>query len=124
MNIVIAQSTLTGFMLALSRSAAWVFVCPPFGTRMVPVQVKLGFSYLRPLQIAFESPKFMLPIRLGTVNADGPQELYVFTLTRKGRVEPTNYRTINLPTGMDLPVFIKRTFRTPLEALDSILVIF
>ncbi|MGI9334992.1 MAG: DUF2330 domain-containing protein, partial [Gammaproteobacteria bacterium] len=49
-------------------------------------QSKLGFSYLRPLQIAFESPKFMLPIRLGTLNADGPQELYIYTLTRKGRV--------------------------------------
>ena len=73
-------------------------------------QARFGFSYLRPLQIAFESPKFMLPIRLGTVNADGPQELYVFTLTRKGRVETTNYRTINLPTGMDLPVFIKGEF--------------
>ena len=73
-------------------------------------QARLGFSYLRPLQIAFESPKFMLPIRLGTVNADGPQELYVFTLTRKGRVETTNYRTINLPTGMELPVFIKGEF--------------
>ena len=28
-------------------------------------QSKLGFTYLRPLQIAYESPKFMLPIRLG-----------------------------------------------------------
>lgn len=73
-------------------------------------QNKLGFSYLRPLQIAFESPKFMLPIRLGTVNADGPQELYIFALTRKGRVETTNYRTIPLPTGMELPTFIKDTF--------------
>ena len=73
-------------------------------------QAKLGFAYLRPLQIAYESPKFMLPIRLGTVNADGPQELYVFALTRKGRVETTNYRTMNLPTGMDLPVFIKGEF--------------
>ena len=70
-------------------------------------QTRLGFAYLRPLQIAFESPKFMLPIRLGTVNADGPQELYVFTLTRKGRVETTNYRTTKLPTGMDLPVFVR-----------------
>src|SRR6185503_11680039 len=35
-------------------------------------QSKLGFTYLRPIQIAFESPKFMLPIRLGTINADGP----------------------------------------------------
>src|SRR5204863_3832151 len=35
-------------------------------------QAKLGFNYLRPLQVAYDSPKFMLPIRLGTVNASGP----------------------------------------------------
>src|SRR5262249_47509900 len=45
-------------------------------------QARLGFTYLRPLQMAFESPKFMLPIRLGTLNADGYQELFVYTLTR------------------------------------------
>jgi hypothetical protein len=73
-------------------------------------QAKLGYSYLRPLQMAFESPKFMLPIRLGTVNADGPQELFVFTLTRKGRVETTNYRTVRLPSGMDLPPHVKEEF--------------
>ena len=70
-------------------------------------QAALGYSYLRPLQIAYESPKFMLPIRLGTVNADGPQDLFVFTLTRKGRVETRNYRTVKLPTGMELPGFLK-----------------
>ncbi|MGH6960934.1 MAG: DUF2330 domain-containing protein, partial [Dongiaceae bacterium] len=37
---------------------------------------RLGAAYLRPLQVAYESPKFMLPIRLGTVNAAGPQELF------------------------------------------------
>jgi len=47
------------------------------------VQQESGFSNLRPLQIAFESPKFMLPIRLGTLNADGQQELFVYALTRK-----------------------------------------
>jgi hypothetical protein len=69
---------------------------------------KLGFTYLRPLQIAYESPKFMLPIRLGTVNANGPQELFVFALTRNGRVETTNYRTVRLPSDMDLPVYLKQ----------------
>jgi hypothetical protein len=49
-------------------------------------QAKLGFTYLRPIQVAYESPKFMLPIRLGTVNADGTQELFVYALSRKGRV--------------------------------------
>jgi hypothetical protein len=73
-------------------------------------QAKLGFSYLRPLSIAYQSPKFMLPIRLGTVNAKGPQELFIYTLTKKGRVETTNYRTIKLPTDMDLPVYVKSEF--------------
>jgi hypothetical protein len=73
-------------------------------------QAKLGFTYLRPLQVAYESPKFMLPIRLGMVNADGPQELYVYALTRKGRVETTNYRTVRLPSDMDLPLFVKAEF--------------
>jgi hypothetical protein len=39
---------------------------------------RLGFSYLRPIQVAYESPKFMLPIRLGMVNANGPQDLAVW----------------------------------------------
>jgi hypothetical protein len=73
-------------------------------------QARLGFTYLRPLQMAFESPKFMLPIRLGTLNADGYQELFVYALTRKGRVETTNYRTVRLPTGMELPVHVKEEF--------------
>jgi hypothetical protein len=73
-------------------------------------QAKLGFSYLRPIQVAYESPKFMLPIRLGMLNADGPQDLYLYTLTRKGRVETTNYRTVKLPTGMELPTFVKSEF--------------
>src|SRR5262245_20460633 len=67
----------------------------------------LGFSYLRPLQVAYESPKFMLPIRLGMVNANGPQELFVYALTRKGRIETTNYRTVRLPTDMELPAYLK-----------------
>lgn len=73
-------------------------------------QSKTGLKYLRPLQIAFESPKFMLPIRLGTVNADGKQELFVFALTRNGRVETTNYRTVKLPTGMNVPTYVKDEF--------------
>jgi hypothetical protein len=72
---------------------------------------KLGYAYLRPIQVAYESPKFMLPLRLGTLNADGYQELFIYTLTKKGRVEPTNYRTVRLPTGMDLPLYVKDRFQ-------------
>ncbi len=70
-------------------------------------QSKLGFATLRPIQVAYESPKFMLPIRLGTANADGPQELFVYTLTRKGRVESTNYRTVKLRTDVEIPAYVK-----------------
>jgi hypothetical protein len=73
-------------------------------------QSKLGFTYLRPLQVAYESPKFMLPIRLGMVNADGPQELFVFALTPNGRVETTNYRTVRLPSDVEIPTYVKNEF--------------
>ncbi len=69
-----------------------------------------GSAYLRPIQIAYESPKFMLPIRLGMANANGPQELVIYALTKKGRVESTNYRTVKMPTDMDLPTFVKDDF--------------
>ncbi len=73
-------------------------------------QQKSGYSYLRPLQVAFESNKFMLPIRLGTLNANGEQELYVYALTRTGRVETTNYRTVKLPSNTEVPEFIQAEF--------------
>ncbi len=63
---------------------------------------------LKPLQVAYETPKFMLPIRLGTVNAKGPQDLSIFAITRTGRVETTNYPTVKLPTGMQLPVYLEQ----------------
>jgi len=73
-------------------------------------QAKLGFSFLRPLQVAYETPKYMLPIRLGTVNANGPQDLFIFALTRTGRVETTNYRTVKLPTDTEVPLFVQDEF--------------
>lgn len=66
-----------------------------------------GYAKLRPIQIAYDYRRFMLPIRLGTVNAKGKQELFVYALTRKGRVETTNYRTVKLPSDIEIPTFIK-----------------
>ena len=73
-------------------------------------QKKLGFTYLRPIQVAYESPKFMLPVRLGMVNASGTQELFVYALSRRGRIEAVNYRTAKLPSDMDIPVYVKGKF--------------
>ncbi len=74
-------------------------------------QAKTGFTTLRPLQFAFESPKFMLPMRLGMINSTGPQDLIVYLLTRNGRVESSNYRTVKLPANVELPVFVRGDFK-------------
>jgi Na+-translocating ferredoxin:NAD+ oxidoreductase RnfD subunit len=71
---------------------------------------KLPGNFLRPLQIRFSSPKFMLPIRLGMANADGDQDMLVYAFTKKGRIETTNYRTVSLPTGKNIPLFVKNNF--------------
>jgi hypothetical protein len=75
-------------------------------------QRKTGFHELRPIQIAFESPRFMLPIRLGMANADGPQDMIVYTITRNGRVESSNYQTVKMPSDVELPEFVQREFGT------------
>ena len=69
-----------------------------------------GFSYLRPIQIAYESEKFMLPIRLGMANSQGEQDLLIFTLTRNGRVESTNYKTDKMPSDVEIPLYVKNDF--------------
>src|SRR6185295_5779837 len=71
---------------------------------------KLPGNFLRPIQISFNSPKFMLPIRLGMANADGDQDLIVYAFTKKGRIECTNYRTVSLPTGKNIPLFVQNNF--------------
>jgi hypothetical protein len=70
----------------------------------------LGNGYLRPLQVRYETAKFMLPLRLGTVNANGPQDLIIYALTKSGRVETANYRTVKLPSDVDVPLFVKKEF--------------
>ncbi|MCK5726388.1 MAG: DUF2330 domain-containing protein [Thiotrichaceae bacterium] len=72
------------------------------------VFVETGYTKLRPIQIAYDSKRFILPIRLGTLNAKGEQELFVYALARKGQVKITNYRTIKLPTNRELPSYIKK----------------
>lgn len=74
-------------------------------------QAKTGFSSLRPLQFAFPDQRFMLPIRLGMLNADGPQDLIVYAISKQHRIEVTNYRNPKLPSDMDVPTFIKDDFK-------------
>jgi hypothetical protein len=69
-----------------------------------------GYQLLRPLQISYQSPRFMLPIRLGMINATTEQDLIVYILSPKGQAEITNYRTVKIPSNNNIPVFIKNEF--------------
>ena len=44
MNIQIDPLVVTAFVLALVRASAWLFVSPPFNTRMIPISVKMGIA--------------------------------------------------------------------------------
>jgi hypothetical protein len=69
-----------------------------------------GFTRLRPLQIRYDAPRFMLPIRLGMVNAQSAQDLIIYILSPQGRAEVTNYRTVKIPSNLEIPTFVKDEF--------------
>lgn len=81
---------------------------------------KSGHGFLRPIVIEYESPKFMLPMRLGTLNATADQDLTVYVLSPNAVAEVANYPTIPIPTdsvstakevsGKELPSLIKNNF--------------
>jgi hypothetical protein len=77
---------------------------------------QMGRAFLRPLQVRYNTAKFMLPLRLGTVNANGPQDLIVFALSKRGRVEATNYRTVKVPSDITVPLFVKDDFANVYKA--------
>ena len=44
MRIAIAPELLVAYLLALARASAWVAISPPFGNKLVPSGVKIGFA--------------------------------------------------------------------------------
>lgn len=76
-----------------------------------------GSESLRPLQISYESPRFMLPIRLGMLNAKSAQDLIVYILSPTGQAEVTNYRTVKVPSDSEIPVFVKSEFNDFYKAM-------
>jgi len=86
-----------------------------------------GFGFLRPIVLDYESPKFMLPMRLGTLNARADQDLIIHILSPVSLAEVANYRNVPIPTdyqsrrrrpsGEELPAFIKADFGVFYEAM-------
>ena len=71
---------------------------------------KSGGGFLSPIVLSYVSEKFMLPIRLGTLNSPGEQELTVYLLSPTGRVETSNYRTAPVPTDKEVPMLVRDQF--------------
>ena len=96
------------------------------GMKFFVVKVNLAayedsnLEFLRPIVLDYESSDFMLPIRLGTLNAAGDQDLILHILSPKALVEVRNYQTVTVPTdaqsrqnrpsGKELPPFIEQEF--------------
>ena len=52
MSVQFAPGILVAFLLALVRSSAWVAIAPPFNSRLIPVQVKIGLSAVLAMSVA------------------------------------------------------------------------
>jgi hypothetical protein len=86
------------------------------------LQKKESGKFLRPIVLDYNSPKFMLPMRLGTLNSkkNQPQDLIVSIISPVGYAEVTNYRNVFVPTdnasypnsvsGLELPDSIQKNF--------------
>lgn len=55
---------------------------------------------LSPIQIEYESDELRVPVRLGTLNSPGEQEILLYVLSPEGRYEMANRTNLNAPTDM------------------------
>jgi hypothetical protein len=76
-----------------------------------------GYANLRPIMMAFESDDFMLPIQLGMLNADGPQDLTLYLLSPQGQIELENYRVATIPSDIYVPEFVENEFADMYRAM-------
>lgn len=69
-----------------------------------------GMAKLSPLRFHYDSPEFALPVRLGLINAGGPQDLLVHVLARNVRYELANYDNVAIPTNIDVKDQVRDRF--------------
>ena len=64
------------------------------------VTFERGRALLSPLRVHYDAETFALPIRLGLLNARGPQDLLVHILAKNARYEVANYPNVFIPTNL------------------------
>ncbi len=65
-------------------------------------EVVAGRMMLSPLQLAYDSEELRVPVRLGTLNSPGEQELLLYVLSREGRYEVANRESLVMGSGAEL----------------------
>jgi MYXO-CTERM domain-containing protein len=68
-----------------------------------------GQAMLSPLRFHYDSETFNLPVRLGLLNSGGVQDLLVHILARQ-RYEVANYKTVPIPTNIEVKKEVKASF--------------
>jgi MYXO-CTERM domain-containing protein len=69
-----------------------------------------GQAMLSPLRFHYDSEQFALPVRLGLINANGPQDLLVHILARNVRYETANYANVAIPTNLEVKDEVRERF--------------
>lgn len=75
-----------------------------------------GRVMLSPLRFHYESERFELPVRLGLLNADGPQDLIVHVLARS-RYQAANRDNVAMPTNLQVTAATREVFGSVYAAL-------
>jgi len=71
---------------------------------------KTGSAMLSPLRFHYDSESFFLPVRLGLLNAKGPQDLIVSILGPNQRYEVANAKNVAIPTNLHVDETVKESF--------------
>jgi MYXO-CTERM domain-containing protein len=74
------------------------------------VKFENGRATLSPLRFHYDSPEFSLPVRLGLINAQGPQDLLIHILARNQRYHMANYPNATIPTNLEVKELTKEQF--------------
>jgi flagellar biosynthetic protein FliR len=64
-TVELAPALVSGYLLAMVRAAAWVFVCPPFGNKTVPTTVKVGLAAALSLVVGPRLAEQGVPLEVG-----------------------------------------------------------
>ena len=69
-----------------------------------------GVVQLSPLRFSYDASELRLPVRLGLLNASGPQDLLIYILHPTQRFEVANYPNIFIPTNLEVTSEVRKNF--------------